>query len=277
MRVRATSRVLAVIGDPVRHSLSPEMHNAAIAALGLDAIYVALRATSGTFDTVARGVLAAGGALNITVPFKRQAAGLVAVADGSVKRTGACNTIWGDCARPEGDNTDVVGVREASRALLSGRRVERALVIGTGGSARAAAVAATDEWPGATVTVASRDPERAREFVVWGKKAGVGCRVAGDGEFEPADLVINATPLGLQAGDALPVERASLGGFSAVLDLVYAKGGTALVRAARDAGVPAADGRGVLVAQGSAAFARFFGVPAPTEIMRAAVDDALRP
>ena len=100
MQVRATSRILAVIGDPVAHSLSPVMQNRAIAMLGLDAVYVALHATAATFETVARGILAVGGALNVTVPFKRQAAALLAHASDSVRRTGACNTVWGGEAAP---------------------------------------------------------------------------------------------------------------------------------------------------------------------------------
>ncbi len=275
MQVRATSRVLAVIGDPVAHSLSPVMQNRAIAMLGLDAVYVALHATSATFETVARGVLAAGGALNVTVPFKRQAAALVTSASQEVRRTGACNTVWGAVSAPEGDNTDIAGVREAARAVMGGKSVRRAILVGTGGSSRAAAVAVADEWPGATVGIVSRDGDRAREFVDWAKQQGVGCRVWGVGD--PCDLLINATPLGLKPQDPLPVAAETLKGTAGVLDLVYAKGETALVRAARSVGARAADGRGVLVAQGAAAFQCFFGVSAPVEVMRAAVEDALRP
>jgi shikimate dehydrogenase len=252
------------------------MQNAAIAALGLDAVYVARHATKETFETTARGVLAAGGGINVTVPFKRQAAALLRVASEAVRRTGACNTVWGDAASPEGDNTDITGVREAARAVMGALPVRRVLLIGTGGSARAAAVAVADEWPGVTVGIVSRDEGRAREFVAWAQQAGVGCRVWGVGGDEP-DLLINATPVGLETGDPLPVARETLARMAGVLDLVYARGETALVRAAREAGARAADGRGVLVAQGAAAFARFFGVSAPTATMRAAVEDALRP
>jgi shikimate dehydrogenase len=211
------------------------------------------------------------------VPFKRQAAALLRVASEAVRRTGACNTVWGDAASPEGDNTDIAGVREAARAVMGALPVRRVMLIGTGGSARAAAVAVADEWPGVTVGIVSRDEERRREFVSWARQAGVGCGVWGVGVVQTPDLLINATPLGLTAQDPLPVRAETLAGTAGVLDLVYARGETALVRVARQAGARAADGRGVLVAQGAAAFARFFGVSAPTATMRAAVEDALRP
>lgn len=275
---RSSTRMLAVAGDPVGHSLSPAMHNAAIAALGLDAVYVAARTTAQAFPGLVHAMLAEGGALNVTVPFKRQAAALVMRPTERVTRTGACNTIWGRVDEVHGDNTDVVGVRTAARALLGGQAVRHVIVLGTGGSARAVAVAVTEEWPDAKIRVVSRDASRGREFAAWAKGALVRCRATRKPARE-CDLLVNATPLGLAPDDPLPMAeedlRRSVSG--AVLDLVYARGETRLARAARAMGLPAADGRGVLVAQGAAAFERFFGVLAPLEIMHAAVEDALRP
>ena len=279
MRIRATTRLLAVIGDPVGHSLSPAMYNAAITALGLDAAFLALRASRETFPDLARSLVSAGAALNVTVPHKRAAAALLDRPSELVRRTGACNALWPGVAGIEGDNTDVPAVAREAAALLRGRPVRRALVLGSGGSARAVAVAVADTWPGAEVAVVSRDPGRAEAFVSWAREAGVGCRVWGAGETGTADLVVNATPLGLEPDDPPAADAALLARVApaAVLDLVYARGGTKLVSLARDAGVRAADGRGVLVAQGAASFEHFFGVRAPEEIMRAAVEDALRP
>ena len=274
MRIRGSTRLLAVVGDPVAHSLSPRMQNAAIAALGLDAVYVALKSCPDTLELVVRGVLAAGGALNVTVPHKRAAPALLDVASATVQRTGACNTVWPGLGGITGDNTDVGAVRTEASRLLAGRPVRRALVLGTGGSARAAAVAVADGWPGACVDVLSRDGARAAAFLAWAASAGVEAEAA-DGQ--PADLVVNATPLGLSAGDPLPLDLARLPamGVAAVLDLVYIRGRTRLVRGAREVGIAAEDGRGVLVEQGAASLRLFFDVEPPREVMRAAVDDAL--
>lgn len=275
MRIRGSTRLLAVVGDPVAHSLSPRMQNAAITALGLDAVYVALRTCPDTLELVVRGVLATGGALNVTVPHKRAVLPLLDEPSAMVRRTGACNVVWGGARGISGDNTDVGAVRAEAARLLAGRPVRRALVLGTGGSARAAAVAVADGWPDATVDVLSRDPRRAQEFQAWASSAGV--------RVEPAagrsvDLVINATPLGLSTADPLPLDLALLRalGPAAVLDLVYLRGGTRLVRGAREAQVAAEDGRGVLVEQGAAALRIFFDVQPPREVMRATVEDALR-
>ena len=279
MRIRATTRLLAVVGDPVGHSLSPTMHNAAIAALGLDAAFLALRASRETFPVLAKSILAAGGALNVTVPHKGAAAALAESPSDLVRRSGACNALWPGVAGIAGDNTDVPAVAREAAALMDGRRVHCTLLLGTGGAARAVALGLAEAWPGVELAVVSRDAGRGAEFAKWAREAGVRCRVSGDRKDEPTDLVVNATPLGLGPDDPPPADAALLARVApaAVLDLVYAKGGTKLVALARGAGIRAADGRGVLVAQGAASFGLFFGVPAPEEIMRAAVEDALRP
>jgi len=266
VRVRATSKLLAVAGDPVVHSVSPAMHNAAIEALGLDAVYVAARTTARAFPGLVYSLLEAGGALNVTAPFKQQAAALVDHPSETVRRTGACNTIWGDADAPSGDNTDVVGVQAALKALLGDQPPATARIHGTGGSARAVAVALADAYPGADVAVASRDASRAASFVEWAASAGARCRPARHGEA--TDVAINCTPL----TDALPWPEPP----RALLDLNCRPGHTPMVRAHLLQGLQASDGRVMLVEQGAASFERFFGVPGPVEVMRAAVEDALR-
>jgi len=271
MEIGANTRFLTIIGDPVGHSLSPAMHNAAYRALGLDATYLALRVPAGALSTVLQGLAATGGAGNVTVPHKEAVERSVTRKTDVCARVGACNTFWTEDGVLVGDNTDVAGVSTALAAL--GVTGGRWLVIGTGGSARAVAVAAADA--GASLWVRSRHPDRARDFVAWAKQLGLRAEPA-HGPIE-TDAAINATPLGLAEGDALPVDPKDLRGVRMALDLVYARGGTRWVRMLRAKGVTACDGREVLVAQGAAAFTRFFpGSAAPVEVMRAAVERALR-
>lgn len=263
-----------MLGDPVAHSLSPAMHNSAIAALGLDAVCVALRVRSEGVESLVRELAAAGAGLNVTVPHKRRVAAMLDDASEAVARTGACNTVWARDGGLAGDNTDVAGVADAAARLVGERPVRRALIVGTGGAARAAAVAVAERWPGAVIESLSRGEDRARQFVEWARGAGLeACRDEGG----PAELMINATPLGLDPRDPLPLDRERLRrrAPTAVLDLVYARGRTAFVRAAGELGIRAEDGRGVLLCQGAASFRRFFGVQPPRDVMRAAVEAAL--
>jgi shikimate dehydrogenase len=273
METGASTRLLTIIGDPVAHSLSPAMHNAACRALGLDATYLALRVPAGALSTVLTALSATGGAGNVTVPHKEAVERCVARKTDVCARAGACNTFWTEDGALVGDNTDVAGVRAALAAL--GANGGRWLVVGTGGSARAVAVAAADA--GAALWVRSRHPDRARAFAAWAKQLGAHAEAA-HGPIE-VDAVINATPLGLGERDPLPIDPKGLRGVRVALDLVYARGGTRWVRAlqGRGNGVAVSDGREVLVWQGAAAFSRFFpGTAAPVEVMRAAVERALR-
>jgi len=276
VEISANTRLFTVIGDPVAHSLSPAMHNAAFRALGLDAVYVALRVPPVPPEAL-RAVLAmqaaTGGAGNVTVPHKEAVERSVARKTDVCARVGACNTFWTEDGGLVGDNTDVVGVAAALAKLGATHKGERWLVVGTGGSARATAVTAADR--GATLFVRSRDGARAKAFATWAKGIGVATSVA-NGPVE-VDVAINATPLGLAGHDPLPVDLNHIPGVQRALDLVYAPGETRWVHALRERGIEAADGREMLVQQGAAAFARFFpGTAAPTEVMRAAVVRALR-
>lgn len=268
----AEPKLLALVGDPVSHSLSPAMHNAAMHALGLPGTYVALRTPAPALPTVLAALAAVGGAGNVTVPHKEAAAGYVARKTDPCARTGACNTFWVEDGVLVGDNTDVAGLGKALDALGVAHG-GRWLVIGTGGSARAVAAAARDR--GALLHVRSRAHETAQRFVAWARgHLGLEAHAAED---DVADVVINATPLGLRDGDPLPVEPAHLAAGAVVLDLVYRRGSTEWVRRAVKAGRAASDGRTMLVGQGIAAFERFFpGVHAPVDVMRAAVERALR-
>ena len=265
--IDGATRVFAILGDPVAHSLSPAMQNAAFRVLGLRAVYVPIRCVAADVPALIRALSRAGGGGNITIPHKEVAAGAVDLRRPTVERLGACNAFWGEDGACIGDNTDVPGLLAALDDLEAPPGAW--LVLGTGGGARAAVGAARER--GTALAVASRSADRRRRFEDWVASQGV--RLA-----DPAHctVVINTTPLGLAATDPLPLAQPPAAG-AVALDMVYTDGETAWVRAMRNAGLRATDGRTMLVAQGAAALERWFpGVRAPVEVMRAAVDAQLR-
>jgi shikimate dehydrogenase len=260
--IGARTRVFALLGDPVAHSLSPAMHNAAFRALGLDAVYVALRCGGAAVGSLMDALASAGGGGNVTVPHKRAAAAHLA---GTGLAT--VNTFWGDGGRTRGTDTDSGGIEAVWRRL--GGPEGDWCVLGTGGSARAAAIAAMAA--GAAVAVRSRSRRRAADFAAWVHEAG-----GRAGSLAGAAVVVNCTPLGLSDADPLPIEPAAMPEGALAVDLVYAEGGTQWSRAARVSGRRAVDGREVLLAQGAEAFRCWFpGSEPPIEVMRAAVASAL--
>ena len=270
--IGASTRLYAVLGDPVAHSLSPGIHNPAIEAAGLDAVYVALRCGTGEVGGLMRGLAAAGGGGNVTLPHKEEAAAAVDEPSGLVVRTGACNTFWSENGRLRGENTDVAGFRGAVSSLL-GRSAcgLRVLLLGAGGAARAAIVGLTLDGA-ASVSISNRTASRARELAA---ELGGGLAHAMPPDARPNgsrfDLVVNATALGLRPDDPLAFDPSTSAPPGAILDLVYRPGETALVRAARARGIPAADGAEMLVRQGARAFECWWRRPAPLEAMRRAM------
>jgi len=243
------------------------MQNAAFRVLGLPAVYIALRCSAGDLPGLMHTLARAGGGGNVTVPHKETAARALARADAVVERLGACNTFWGEDGACVGGNTDVPGLLAALDELEA--PPGSWLVVGTGGGARAAVGAAAAR--GVAVAVASRSADRRRRFEEW--LAAQGVRSAAPDECA---VVLNTTPLGLEPAEPLPLQTPPRCA-AVALDLVYAVGETPWVRAMRGAGLRAADGRGMLVAQGAAALERWFpGVRAPVEVMRAALNARLR-
>ena len=266
--INGATRVFAILGDPVSHSLSPLMQNAAFRALGLPASYVPLRCSADDLPALMRTLGRAGGGGNVTVPHKEVAAGAVDVCRDAAKTVESCNTFWDEEGRLVGDNTDVHGLIEALHQL----EVSNApwFIAGTGGGARAAVVAAREM--GVPVAAESRSADRQRRFEQWISARGVALA-------PPAEcrVLINSTPLGLQAGDPLPIEPGRFPRAEIAFDMVYARGETSWVRAMRPTIRRAADGRAMLVAQGAAALECWYpSKHAPVEVMRAAVNAALR-
>ncbi len=279
-----------MLGDPVGHSLSPALHNAAFTAAGIDAVYVALRCDAGALGGLMRGLAFAGGGGNVTVPHKAAAAAHLDRASDAVRRTGACNTFWADEHGLSGDNTDVEGFAAAAVELGVAVEGARVLLLGAGGAAAAALCALVDGGAG-EISILNRTPARARalraRFADAADRIRVlddGCPRAPDTDTDAPDtdtdarasaaswnLVVNATSLGLRPDDPLPRDPSRIPDGCAVLDLVYAPGGTPFTRAARARGLAAADGSTMLLHQAAAAFRRWTGHAPPTLAMRAAL------
>ena len=267
-RVRATSRVVALLGHPVAHSVSPEIHNAAFAAAGVDAVYVALDVLPDGVRTAVAAVRALGllGA-NVTVPHKQAVFRVVDRHTTAARSSGAVNTLYWDGSALVADNTDVEGLSHVLQHDVGLQAGEDVVLFGAGGAARAAAVALGGV--GARVEVVARERAAAQEVLDVAVAAGA---AAGAGAVPR--LVVNATPLGLH-GERLPDRFMQLRPQQVALDLVYAPGDTPFLAAARAAGAAVLDGRGMLVAQAAAAFTRWTGVSAPMAVMAQAAHAAL--
>lgn len=268
MKVTSRTRVFAVLGDPVAHSLSPQMQNAGFQAAGLDAVFVALRPTAAYLAGQMLALACSGGGGNVTVPFKEVAAQVPGARDARVEQLAAANVFAATDDGVQLGNTDVDGILAALDALHA--PADAWYVLGTGGGARAVVGAAAER--GARIAVRSRDPARALAFGAWAASIGVP-------RAEPSEcrVVINATPQGLGPADAHPLDVAAMAPGTVVLDLVYGQDGpTAWVRACSARGMHALDGREVLLAQGAASWRFWFpGVTPPVEVMRAALNGRL--
>jgi shikimate dehydrogenase len=270
---------LGVLGWPVAHSRSPAIHNAALAALGMEGWrYQRLPVPPALLAETVPALASVGflGA-NVTIPHKQAALALATHSSRAAGEIGAANTLT---FAPDGaiaaENTDAPGLIAALGRLTDMPAHPRALVLGAGGSARAA-VWALREAGASDVSVWNRTPERARTLA---RELGArAVRVA-----EAADLLINCTSVGLETGGA--IERSAtdgealnqlgltfdqVGEYSYVVDLVYRSGSTQLLAAARAHGAGTVDGLEVLVAQGALSFELWTGRQAPLALMRRAV------
>ncbi len=257
-----------MLGWPVAHSRSPAIQNAALKAAGLAGWrYQLLPVPPELFDETVRALPGAGfrGA-NVTIPHKEASLALAGDASASARAIGAANTLTFDRAGSvRADNTDAPAL---IAALPFSPRGRTALVLGAGGSARAAVWALLDAGA-ADVRVWNRTAERAVRLCA--ELGGTPVRVA-----DPADLLVHCTSSGLRDPDStftqLPLGPEQLSEFGCVVDLVYSDADTALVAAARRQRVPAVDGLTLLVGQGALSFELFTGATASPDAMRAALD-----
>jgi shikimate dehydrogenase len=281
------TRLAGVVGWPVEHSLSPAMHNAVYQELGVNWVYLALPVPDQSallrFVDAARSLPFVG--FNVTMPHKQAMLELCDEVAMLAQMAGAVNTVH--CVEGElvGYNTDSRGLLESLEAeaqfKTEGRRIA---VIGAGGAA-GAAVAGFILGKAAHLTIVNRDTSRADKLLarvepyLRGLEVDVETLDAGaERAVREADLVVNATPLGMNADDPSPIPVEWLHSGQAVYDMIYRPTDTALLRGARAAGATAVGGLGMLVAQGALAVDIWAENPqhrAPRDVMRTAAEDAL--
>jgi shikimate dehydrogenase len=277
----AATRLLALLGWPARHSLSPTMHNAALREQGLDVVYLALPTPPEQLTTTvaALGAVEALGA-NVTVPHKRAVVDLCDHLTPEAELVGAVNTLAWTTDGLLGDNTDTAGLRAALTADVDVRPADPVVVVGTGGAARAAVVAVGRL--GCRVTVVGRRGDAAADLAASAVKAGASeaasVQLADLGTVAEvvgsARIVCNATPLGM-ADEHLPAPFEALVPGQVAYDLVYTPPLTPFLQAARDGGAGWHNGLGMLIGQAAASYRRWTGQEAPAATMSAAALGAL--
>jgi len=258
-----------VIGDPVAHSLSPILLNAAFDAEGLDWAFVALRVSRSDLAAAVAGARALGiSGMSVTTPHKSEVASLLDRLDPSAESVGAVNCISRVDGLLVGYNTDGAGVLGAARETGFEPGDGSALVLGAGGAARAAVAALAQS--GCRVGVWARRPEAAAAAAACGGPLG---RSLSEPDPRGWDLVVNATTVGMSDADASPLTR-DLSAGQRVVEMVYASGATALEREANGAGCATAGGASVLLHQAGEAFQIWTGQAPPLSVMRDALSSA---
>ena len=275
--ITPATRIYGVVADPVAHSLSPAVHNAACRAAGIDAVYIPFRVPADQLDefltTATRWPLAG---LSVTIPHKEAVLAKCTRQDDLVKAIGAANTLT---FTPDGiaaANTDAVAAVESLAAVLAeteqlaggdGLGVETALVLGAGGAARAVAFGLKQR--GVEVTIAARTPERGKKVAT-----DVGCKLVDWSARHrmPHDCIVNATPIGMHPDvDATPFDKEHFRHYMVVFDTVYNPENTLLIKEARGAGCRVVTGVEMFVRQAAIQFRTWHGVEPPPEVMREAL------
>lgn len=276
----------AVLGHPIGHTLSPVMHNAALRALKMDAIYLAFDVAPGNLMSVlpAMGRMGFRG-INLTVPLKEVAFRGIPDLDQSAKSLGAVNTVqFLPSGEMRGHNTDgrgfILATKEAFRTSLKGLNV---FILGTGGAGRAVAITCAAE-KAAGIVISDLDFARARRVaaeIAEQSRGMVTVRAVEPSEAaltsacKSADLVVNATTVGMKKDDAPPLPASAFRRGQIAFDLVYMYPRTSFMKAALKGGARTANGLGMLLHQGAYAFSIWTGRKAPVEVMRKALEKAV--
>ncbi len=284
MKLDGSTRLVGLIGDPVGHSLSPIIHNAAFDYMGLNWCYVPLSVQRQRLREAIEGIKALGfTGVNVTMPFKTDVLGLLDEVAMFAESVGAVNTILIDKDRLIGYNTDGRGFYTALvRDMGYDVRGRKVLVLGAGGASRSVTVSLALAGC-ASITIVNRSPERSRQLVDIIKKSVPDIRADWlspsdnyDMLVAESDVIINATPLTTFTGSVLRVPVAMLNRNQIVCDLNYSLYQPPLLQEAEARGAQVIDGKGMLLYQAAAAFEIWTGLEAPVEVMRGALLRALQ-
>ncbi|MEJ2671711.1 MAG: shikimate dehydrogenase [Deltaproteobacteria bacterium] len=268
--INGHTKIYGILGRPVSHSLSPVMHNAAFRHLGINAVYVAFPVTDLPQAVAGLRGLAIGG-VSVTIPFKEEIIPLIDALDPQAAKIGAVNTVVNNDSRLNGYNTDWLGAVAALKGKV-GLKDRHVLILGAGGASRAIAFGIIDQ--GGRVTLTDVDQARALGLV---QDLG-GEAIPPDAVDRcPADLLVNATPVGMAPDlDGIPIAPELLGRFEVVMDIVYKPLTTRLLKEAAYQGAATIDGLQMLIHQATAQFELWTGQQAPCEIMAQAAYGALK-
>ncbi|MBN3525850.1 shikimate dehydrogenase [Paenibacillus apiarius] len=270
----SSTALYAVIGDPIKHSKSPLMHNAALRSMNVNGIYAAFHVLPHELEQAVQGIRALGiGGVNVTIPHKERVMAYLDDIDESAQVIGAVNTIVRRGGKLIGYNTDGLGyVRSLKEEMMPDLSAARILLIGSGGAARGIAYALLKEGC-QELSIANRTVERAQaladDLSPYGQIRVVPLLEAPDIDAEQADIVINTTSVGMHPDvEAIPLNPDWLQAHLIVSDIVYNPLDTALLQAARRTGCRTHSGLGMFVYQGAIAFEMWTGKQAPAELMR---------
>lgn len=269
-------KIYGIVGDPIAHSLSPVMHNAAFKELGMDAVYLAFRVSKAELGDTIKGAERLGiGGLNVTIPLKEKALAFVD-AEKVAKKIGAINTIDFGSGTPVGYNTDGIGSMQVLKETVDELKGKNVIILGAGGAARA--IAFYLDLEGVKVTLANRTKDRAAQLADKLRNAeAIGLGIELSEHIKDSDILINATSVGMHPHeDATLVTADMMHPELVVFDIVYNPLETRLLKEARRAGVKRiVNGVKMLVYQGAASFKIWTKKEPPVALMEKVVTDAL--
>jgi shikimate dehydrogenase len=275
MQDKDSSKTYCIIGDPIQHSLSPAMQNAAFNKLGMNSSYIAFRVRKGELKESIESLRAIGvSGFNITVPHKVEVINYLDQLDISVRKANAVNTVHNVGGVLKAYNTDIYGFIHPLHLRKINFNGMKVLLIGAGGAARAALAALADENGISEINIANRSEGNARLLLEVSVPLGLNCKIVQWEEIpafsKTAELIVNATTVGMNSEPSL-LDYQNINKHGIVYDIVYRPIHTALLDNAKQAGAEVIHGYEMLLHQGAKSFEIWTGMSAPIDGMKKAL------